>query len=79
VYVSTLMVREPFFSVSVVVTPIVQGNVVIDSSVPMVAMLIVGSSMVEINEEDEPITNHEEEQQQPPIQDVLCNEPPRRS
>jgi hypothetical protein len=73
------MVREPFFSVSVVVTPIVQGNVVIDSSVPMVAMLIVGSSMVEINKEDEPITNHEEEQQQPPIQDVLCNEPPRRS
>jgi hypothetical protein len=27
----------------------------------------------------EPITNHEEEEQEPPIQDVLHNEPPRRS
>jgi hypothetical protein len=27
----------------------------------------------------EPIANHEEEQQEPPIQDVLHNEPTRRS
>jgi hypothetical protein len=59
VYVPTLMVEEPFFSVPAAVTPIVQGNVVvelgIDSAVPMAMMTIVGSLMVEINEEDEPI------------------------
>jgi hypothetical protein len=40
VYVSTPMVGEPFFSIPAVVTPIVQGNVivesVVDSPVPMV-------------------------------------------
>jgi hypothetical protein len=39
VYVPTPMVGEPFFSVPVAVTPIIQGNVVaesvIDSPVPM--------------------------------------------
>jgi hypothetical protein len=81
------MVTEPFFSVPAAITPIVQGNVavehVVDSPVPMIATLIVDSSLAEINEEDpvfwEPIANHEEEQQQPPIQYVLYNEPPRRS
>jgi hypothetical protein len=66
----------------------VQGNmvaeVIVDSPVPVAATSIVGSSMVEVDEEmkpvfQEPIVNHEEEQQEPPIQDVPHNEPPRRS
>jgi hypothetical protein len=82
------MVAEPFFSIPAAVTPMVQGNVVAesvaDSSVPMAATPIVGSPMAEVDEElepvfQEPITNHEEEEQEPPIQDVLHNEPPRRS
>jgi hypothetical protein len=82
------MVAEPFFSVSVTVTPIVQGDVVVklvvDSPVPMVATPIVGSPMRKINEEDkpifqEPIANHEEKEQQPPMQDAPHNETPRRS
>jgi hypothetical protein len=86
--VPTPMAGKPFFSVPAAVTPIVQGNVVVEpivkSPVPMAAMPIVGFLMTEINEEDEPvfqepITNHEEEQQRPPIQDVPHNEPPRRS
>jgi hypothetical protein len=86
--VPAMMVREPFFLAPATVTPIAQGNVVVepivDSPVPMAAMPIVGSLMAEINEEEElvfqePIANHEEEQQQPPIQDVPHNEPPRRS
>jgi hypothetical protein len=88
VCVPTTMAGKPFFSVPAAVTPIVQGNVVVEpivkSPVPMAAMPIVGFLMTEINEEDEPvfqepIANHEEEQQQPPIQDVPHNEPPRRS
>jgi hypothetical protein len=76
VYVPTLMVKEPFFSVSTAVTPIVQGNVVaeliVDSPVPMAVIPIFGSLMAKINEEEEPIfqepiVNHEEEQQQPLI------------
>jgi hypothetical protein len=68
--VPTPMVAKPFFSIPAAVTPIVQGNVVvepiIDSPVTMVAMPIVGSSMTEIDEEEEPvfqepIANHEEE------------------
>jgi hypothetical protein len=67
--VSTPMVTEPFFSVPATVTPIVQGNVVVehvvDSPVPMTATLIVDSSLAEINEEDpvfwKPIANYEEE------------------
>jgi hypothetical protein len=71
-----MMVGEPFFLAPATVTPIVQGNVVVepivDFPVPMAAMPIVGSLMAEINEEEElvfqePIANHEEEQQQPPI------------
>jgi hypothetical protein len=82
------MVTEPIFSVPAAVTPIVQGNVVVehivDSPVPMTATLIVDSSLAKINEEEDPvfwkpIANHEEEQQQPPIQYVLYNESPRRS
>jgi hypothetical protein len=73
VYVPTPMVAEPFFLIPAAITPIVQGNVVvepvIDSPVTMAAMSIVGSLIAEINEE-ETIANHEEEQQQPPIQDV---------
>jgi hypothetical protein len=66
----------------------VQGNVVaesvVDSLVPVAATPIVGSLMVEVDEEEEsvfqePIANHEEEQQEPPIQDVPHNEPPGRS
>jgi hypothetical protein len=76
------MVAEPFFSVPATITPIVQDNMVIepivDSHVPMAVMHIIGSLMVEIDEEEEPIANHEE-QQQPPIQDVPHNEPARRS
>jgi hypothetical protein len=83
VYVPTPMVREPFFSVPAVVTPIVQGNVIVepivDYPVPMAVTSIIGSLMIEINKEEEAITNHEEEQQQPPIWDVSRNEPPRRS
>jgi hypothetical protein len=69
--VPTLMFTELFFSVPAAITPIVQGNVVVEhvveSPVPMAAILIVGSPMIEINEEDEPvfqepIVNHEEEQ-----------------
>jgi hypothetical protein len=86
--VSTPMVAEPFFSIPTAVTPMAQGNVVVeliaDSPIPMAATPIVHSSMTEVDEElepifQEPITNREEEQQEPPIQDVLHNEPPRRS
>jgi hypothetical protein len=59
VYVPTPMVTELFFSVTVVVTPIVQGDVVVepvvDAPVLMAVMAIVGSLMVEIDEEEEPI------------------------
>jgi hypothetical protein len=88
VCVPTPMVAEPFFSVPATVTPMVQDNVVaepiVDSPVPMAATPIIGSLMVEIDEElepvfQEPIANHEEEQQESPIQDVPHNEPPRRS
>jgi hypothetical protein len=47
--VSTPMATELFFSVPVVVTPIVQGSVIVelivDSPVPMSAMPIVSSPM----------------------------------
>jgi hypothetical protein len=88
VCVSTLMVAEPFFSVPATVTPMVQDNMVaelvVDSLVLVAATPIVGSSMTEVDEEEEPvfqepIINHEEEQQEPPIQDVPHNESPRRS
>jgi hypothetical protein len=67
----TLMVAELFFSVPTVITPIVQGDVVVepivDSPVPMTATSIVDSPMAEIDEEEEhvfqePIANHEEQQ-----------------
>jgi hypothetical protein len=70
VYVPTLMVAEPFFSVPAAVIPMAQGNVVAepvaDSPIPMAATPIVGSPMTEVDEElepifQEPITNHEEE------------------
>jgi hypothetical protein len=86
--VPTPMVAEPFFLMPAAVTPMAQGNVVVepvaDSPVPMAATPIVGSLMTEVDKElepvfQEPITNHEEEQQEPPIQDVPHNEPPRRS
>jgi hypothetical protein len=88
VYLPTPMVGEPFFLIPAAVTPIVQGNVVVepvvDSPVSIVVTYIVGSPMAETNEEEEPvfqepIANHLEEQQQPLIQDVSRNEPPRRS
>jgi hypothetical protein len=86
--VPTLKVQEPFFSIPDVVTPIIQGNVVVElvveSPVTMAKISIVGSPMAEIDEEEEPvfqerIANHGEEQKQPPMQDVLHDEPPRRS
>jgi hypothetical protein len=86
--VPTPMVAEPFFSIHAVVTPMVQGNVIVepivDSPVPVAAASIVGSPMTEVDEEEEhvfqePIVNHEEEQQEPPIQDMSHNKPPRRS
>jgi hypothetical protein len=59
VYVPTPMVGEKNFSVPAVVTPIVQGNVVVEpivnSPIPIAVMPIVGSSMIQINEEDEPV------------------------
>jgi hypothetical protein len=59
VYVPTLMVAQPFSSLLAAVTPIVHGDMVvepvIDSPVPMPATLIVGSTMVEIDEEEEPV------------------------
>jgi hypothetical protein len=82
------MVAEPFFSVLAAITSMAQGNVVAepiaDSPVPMAATPIVGSLMIEVDEDlepvfQEPIINHEEEQQDPPVQDVSHNEPPRRS
>jgi hypothetical protein len=87
-YVPTMMVGEAFFLVPAAVTPIVQGNVVVesvvDSPVSMAVTPIIGSLMIETNEEEEPIfqepiANHEEEQQQPLIHDVPRNEPPRKS
>jgi hypothetical protein len=59
VYVPTPMAQELFFSIPANVTPIVQGNVVatpvISSHVRMVATLIVGSPMTEIDEDEEAI------------------------
>jgi hypothetical protein len=79
VYVPTSMVRESFFSVPAAVTPIVQGNMIVEpvvnSPVPVAVIPIVSSPMTETNEEEEsvfqePIVNHE---------DVPRNEHPRRS
>jgi hypothetical protein len=59
VCVPTPMVAEPFFLVPAAVTPMAQGNVVVepvaDSLVPMAATPIVGSPMTEVDEELEPI------------------------
>jgi hypothetical protein len=59
VCVPTPMVAEPFFSVPAIVTPMTQGNVVVepvaDSPVPMAVIPIVGSPMIEVDEELEPI------------------------
>jgi hypothetical protein len=72
IYVATLMVTEPFFSIHTAITPMVQGNVVaeliVDSPVHVAATPIVGFLMAEVDEEEEPIfqepiANHEEEQQ----------------
>jgi hypothetical protein len=56
VYVPTLMVVEPFFSVPAAVTPRVQDNVVVehivDSPVTMDVTPIVSSLMAEIDEEE---------------------------
>jgi hypothetical protein len=88
VCVPTPMVTEPVFSVPAVIASMVQGNMVaepiVDSPVLVATAPIVGSPMVEVDEEvepvfQEPIANHEEEQQEPPIQDVTHNEPPGRS
>jgi hypothetical protein len=55
VCVPTLMVAEPFFSVPAAVTPMAQGNVVVepvvDSPVPMVVIPIVSSPMTEVDED----------------------------
>jgi hypothetical protein len=55
VCVPTLMVAEPFFSVPTAVTPMAQGNVVVepvvDSPVPMVVIPIVSSPMTEVDED----------------------------
>jgi hypothetical protein len=68
--VPTPIVAEQFFSVPAIVTPIIQGNVVVQPIVDS-PMPIVGSPMAEIDDEEElvfqePIVNHKE-QQQPPI------------
>jgi hypothetical protein len=68
--VQTSMVVELFFSVPATVTPIVQGNVVVEpiveSPVPMATTPIVSSPMAKLNEEEEPvfqepIVNHDDE------------------
>jgi hypothetical protein len=70
VCVPTLMVAELFFLTLAAVTPMVQGDVVVepivDSLVPVTATSIVGSPMSEVDEEEEPvfqesIANHEEQ------------------
>jgi hypothetical protein len=47
------MVAEPFFSAPAAVTPMAQGNVIVepgaDSSVPMAATPIIGSPMTEVD------------------------------
>jgi hypothetical protein len=57
--VPTLMVIEPIFSIPAAVTPMVQGNVVaepvVDSPVHVAATPIVGSPMVEVDEEVKPV------------------------
>jgi hypothetical protein len=57
VCVPTPMVGELFFSVPTTITPIVQGNMVVelivDFPVPMAVTPIVGSPMAETNEEEE--------------------------
>jgi hypothetical protein len=72
--VPTPMVAEPFFSVPAAVAPMAQDNVVAepvaDSPIPMAVTPIVGSPMIEVDEDlepvfQEPIINHEEEQQEP--------------
>jgi hypothetical protein len=59
VCVPTPMVAEPFFSVPAAVTPMAQGNVVVeliaDSPVPMAATTIVGSPITEVDEDLEPV------------------------
>jgi hypothetical protein len=49
------MVAEPFFSVPAAVTPMAQGNVVVepvvDSPVPMAVTPIVSSPMTEVDED----------------------------
>jgi hypothetical protein len=65
--VPTLIIAEPFFSVPAAVTPMVQGNVVVepvvDSPIPVAATPIVGYPMAEVEEVEpvfqEPIANHE--------------------
>jgi hypothetical protein len=88
VCVPTPMVAKPFFSVPAAITPMAQGNMVVesvaDSPIPMAATAIVDSPMTKVDEDLEPIfqesiINHEEEQQEPHVQDVSHNEPPIRS
>jgi hypothetical protein len=57
--VPTPMVAEPFFSVPAAVAPMAQGNVVIepvaDSPIPMATTPIVGSPIIEVDEDLEPV------------------------
>jgi hypothetical protein len=59
VCVPTPMVAEQFFSVPTAVTPMAQGNVVVepvaDSPIPMAATPIVDFPMAEVDEELEPV------------------------
>ena len=76
VYVPTLMVQEPFFSLPIAAVPIVQDTVV---TAP-----VVSSPMAIINEHEEhvlqdpiePVFAHEEEQQQPHMKQASTNETP---
>jgi hypothetical protein len=53
------MVAEPFFSVPAAIAPMVQGNMVVepvaDSPIPMAATPIVGSPIIKVDEDLEPI------------------------
>ena len=75
VYVPTLMVQEPFFTLPVVAVPTVQDTVVVSS--PVATMNEYEEPVVQ--DPIEPVVTHEEEQQQPHIEQASSDEAPRTS
>ena len=75
VYAPTLMIHEPFFSLSAVAAPTVQ-----DTMVPApVVIPPVATMNDDLQDPIESIATHEGEQQQPQTEDVPNVEAPRRS